>query len=1180
MNRNKVRLSTGIMSGAVVFALAHPSIAEAACATDPNTVTCTAAGNTASSVNTAVGSITPPNVSLVLSAGSTVVDDGPGAIIVGPAYTGAVTFTNGGIVGTNVNPVDFRYTGDTATATNSFTGINSAGAEIFGDVLVDSVGGATSFQNAGTVTGRIDLSGQGAVSTAIDGIVTRDVDLRSALGDSSVTLTGEAREGVSAISRGTNGSVSTYTITGGTASIVIQSSAAMTAAQTPAVVSGEIYAMGRAGSSVSISAGSRVLTNPGLGGTIGLDGLSADLYDITQSATSDPSGTGSATSNYFARAVGGPSTFTNAGIVGGASATLTGGYYDAPVEVYVDSATQSTATNSGTIYGDVAVYALGGTYSRVIQSTGTNNPPTQVDQTTEVYVKTAAPASFVNSGLVGGNATMTATQGTATNSGVIRGGVYLGSSAQHYTAVDNVIIALGATPLVQTYTLAQNGFVGGADGGNAILVRGAIEGSSYGIDSALIPNGGPLISNTIVATLNLNAGSVTVGNVSAEHDAATGARYTQTTLNLNGNGYLGLSNADGARQQESAAALAPFAATDPLLNTADVASTLSGASFRTAGSRILVVDTVAKTGTGTFVINGAAFVPGGSPTWTMDVGNFAINQGAVQLDVNGGSNLFGIRGNVSNGATLVVGRLQSANANGIATVDGISAYVRGNFAQSASGTLVMGVTPVVQTSGTAGGTALAQVVPAITPGFVYSSPSFITVDGNLSLAGTVNVVTGSNGRFIAGTRADLFDVSGSVGVTADAIANGVNSPFLDLIFRERAGAPGRTIVSVEVQRQSYATDAADLNVVAVGHALDAILPTVFARLEDPAFTGNPANAAAVSNLQDMADVLNALDAQLDEDQIAEAMQELASGEFYGSIAAIRTTDPFGDFTRYLPRAMGKGGLNIWLSPNGNFVRYGRNVPYGASATRTQNYGGSVGVGTTTAGGVSLGLGFGYGDIDINARRTPERADANTYMVGGFAQGPVGAMNMGLQVVYGWSDWTVSRPMPLLGRTGQAKFDSTELRILGEISHVFDLGGMDIAPFLRGDVRHYSFDGFTETGAGGIGLIVEKRSHTYFSPEVGARLVGNMESSGATLHPEASVSYTLHGGVGGSRDMAFIADPTTIFRLQGSDPDAFWTFGAGLAAEIGSKTAAFARGFYSTGGGQQGAAFNVGIRVGF
>lgn len=1181
-------LSTGTSGAAIFFSLVQATPAHAACTASGSAVTCPDPATATTDVNATLNATTTSHadISLTLPAGFSVVDDGSGAIIASDSNTVAIHVNAGSTVGTDIVGAATGAPGNSST------------------VNVDGTSGTSVTRT--TTTTDIAPSNGGAASADVGGAVSGTLSIRSSAGPASILLTGQIVGGVSAVSGGTARTTQTvtslsgpdlgsltqtgkqtseqYTAVGGVASVAIQSSAAMIAADTAAITDSRIYedgfngvyVRGFGGAELTIGAGSKLFPDATAGGAIYLDNF---FYDHSLTQTESSAGTGSATSVQTEIATGGAASFSNAGMVGAASATIASGYYDAPVQVDIEGIAGAALTNSGAIYGDTHVLSVGGSFTETIVSTDTNLPASRVDIVTDTYTSVGGVGALTNNGLIAGNASITAGTGTVNNSGVIRGGLQIGSSYGNFILrksrtgsapyIPETIVGL-LDPFVQSYTVNQTGLIVGAADGVAISVSGAVEDSGRAVDPAIAPAAGqPLLTNTISAAIDLQSGSVTLGDIVAQHDTATGARYTSTAVTLNGSGMLGLSAADAFRLAESEAALAPFAVTDPLLQGAALQTALTTASPFSVGSRITGVDSVTKTGTGTFIINGASYSPasgGGNPSWTIDAGSFAVQGGEVQLDVapyvRAGATsyaavtnpVFGIDGSVTNAASLVIGRRVSGAT--LPTIDGIALYVNGNFTQAATGTAVFGTT-----LGSTGSTG--------------SSASFITLDGNLALGGAVNLVTGRPFSFTPNITTDLFSVSGTVDITAATLLNGANSPFLNFTFAERSQG-GRTIVSVEAIRNSYTINAIDLNTKAVGTVLDKQLLQVVTFVNDPT---NLAGLASAALAQDLATVLTTLDSQDGAVAANEALQELASGEFYGSLSATRTTDAFGDMTRGAPQSRELGGVNIWFNPFGESLRNDRNALYGASATKTRQYGGSAGMGGTTAGGTTFGMGLGYGDIDQDARTSPEHANAGTYMIGAFASKHAASFDAGVQVVYGWTTWDVSRALPAFARTATARFDSRELRVLGEISHAFSFDAVTIAPFVRGDLRSYDVDGFTEKGAAAIGLIVDGKHKTLFSPEFGARAIAHYQIGAASLSPELSASYTLQGDVGANRNVAFAADPSTRFRLQGSDPDAFLTVGAGLSAVVGKQSSAYLRGSYITGGDQNGVVLSLGVSIG-
>jgi uncharacterized protein YhjY with autotransporter beta-barrel domain len=127
-----------------------------------------------------------------------------------------------------------------------------------------------------------------------------------------------------------------------------------------------------------------------------------------------------------------------------------------------------------------------------------------------------------------------------------------------------------------------------------------------------------------------------------------------------------------------------------------------------------------------------------------------------------------------------------------------------------------------------------------------------------------------------------------------------------------------------------------------------------------------------------------------------------------------------------------------------------------------------------------------------------------------------------------------------------------------------LPNFDFSPFARIEARRYSFDGFTEAGAGAVSLAVAGRAKTVFSPELGARMSGAL---GERIRPFAEASYVFQGDVGSDRRMSLVGGNGQVFTVDGVDPDHAVKGAVGVAFDVGSGTM-FVRGDYHAGGGQQ------------
>ncbi|WP_296615757.1 autotransporter outer membrane beta-barrel domain-containing protein [Sphingomonas sp.] len=1140
------------------------------------------------------------------SSSSQTAGTGSVAVTIGKATVGGSVSLNGAS-GTN----SFSLAGDGEVGGSvSLNSLSTTTATDYSDVY--SLAGGSSTE---TVTGNSSTTGTGGdVTATVAGVVgntlngayangssggSGDLFLRTNAGNASATVTGQVGDQISVAAYGTdttNGSVTDYadgsvsryattassTATGGTATLAIDSADG----QNP-VNFGNITVAGLAGSTATVSGDSVVLDRPGGAsfyvGRVGYDTVSAseDLYPAT--------GLASGTRSYSETAVGGASSLTNDGQIGYDGGASFGG---SNAYVGVFSATDAALTNTGRIYGSVGVSAYADDFA---SSTSIVNlgDVTRVDTVTRTYSVTGGTASLVNSGLITGNSWLAAGTGAMTNNGVVRGDASFGTRFDNYVtrSVDTVsqigVEKLYATqPLIaQTYTFNQNGLLGGS-----VYVNGAF---GY-IDDA---DGNPVKTSDINATINLNNGSVTGGGVYAEYDQATGERYTTTNVNLVGGGYLGL---DGT----GVAALGTaFAGVDPAIAAAGDLSGYEG------GARVLGVNTLTKSGDGVFTIVGAAYQPVSNVNpvadYTLDLGQFEIQGGEVQLATSG-NETFGIRGDVQNDASLVLGTrvvlpAQQFGSNltslGTQGIDGVAIYQKGNFVQNAGGSLTVGMMPslvrVVDPS--LSGVVLSneplgtqQVVfgqglfttPDKAWGSAYAAlaPSSYTLDGNLTLNGTVNLVTPKGGLFLNGQALDLFDVSGTVTENATVATSSANN-FVTFDVAEKANG-SRTLVQVVATRKGYETAATTTNAKAAGTALTNALPGVVSALTaDAQGNGTFTSVNQYSLTQDLATVMAGLDSQLTMAGAKQALTELAGGSYYGSLVTLKTTAPFVDVlsSRRLPE--GAKGFNFWLQPTGEFARTSGDSTTGASKLSADNYGGSLGFGVATGSG-EFGLGFGYGRTNSHSEDGLARATADTYLLGLYGRQDFGPLTIAGDLVYGWSNWDADRALPTLSRNTSATFDSKEVRGDLRAEYGLQFGAATVAPFGQIELRHYKFDGFTEEGAGAVDLVVDSTSKTVFTPTIGVKLGTEYQLSQTKLRPEISVSYSFMGDNNSYRDVAYAGAPSNKFRLQGVDPNGYLTLQGGVTAEIGTKSSAFVRGTFSTSGGNDVAGVRAGVVIGF
>ncbi len=1014
------------------------------------------------------------------------------------------------------------------TTTNRFSTLPSTTR---GGVLVNVGGtvggGVVAGADLGNVT--VNLTGRANTRTA-DGVVLLSF-LFPQQSETVQTSTSTSFNGPQVVTGRTT--TNATTVMGGTATLNVAANAATHTANASSI-EGDVFVQGFAGSTLNVAAGSR--SNQTAGGLI----VGAKFFNSTNTTADtflNGAQTGSAQTS-TATAVGGLATVNNAGIIGSTANR---------VNLQVGAIGGGNVLNTGTINGDITATSENANRTRTTTITDANNLALRRTVAVTTLTAVGGPVQVNNAGLVTGGITAVAAAGTVTNSGVVRSGVTLGGPVSNFTTTTTTT-ATPATPTApagtttttspsvanaarfnQTYTLNQNG----------ILLGGVNVTGMTSVD----PSGATVRTSNVNATVNLNNSSVTFGNIVADGD-------TVADVNLNGTGFLGVAGRDtlamptlgiAATGLQSTPSFARFSSIDPSLGT----PTAFG-----SGSRVTGVRNLTKAGDGTFVIVGAPLTAADGTTpanYTLDIGTLRINGGELQLGTVQNSGVFGIRGNVENNAGLVLG-LRTVNGTQSA-VQGINLSVLGNFTNAAAGSLFVGANPALVRS-----TASSPFTPFVLGSpFLANTNSFVRVDGNVTLAGNVAVQGISGGLYEAGRLYDLFSVSGSYSNTGTVRSN-FASPFVSFTLTPRTEG-ARTVVSLNVVRANFDTVTTDSNARNAAGALQAVLPSVF---------GGIRSGGGGAFNQDFASIVARLDTQLTTEQAAQVFRELSSGEFYGSLSAVSTTAPFGDATDGLPTAETSSGVGLWFRPTAQFARYRRNENVGAAAIGGENLGGSIGLNFATGAGGHIGVAGGYGKLDIDSEAT-ESAEADTYMVGIYGVQQLGGLHVSAQAVYGKSEWDAVRTLPLLGRTANSSFDSDEIRATLRVAYtIAPLTGFDFSPFAKVEARRYEFDGFTETGANAVSLVVGKRSKTVVTPEAGFRISGSM---GAKLRPFAEASYIFQGDVGSERRLSFIGNPSGVFTSVGVDPSDSIKGAIGVAADIGLGTA-FIRGDYHSGGDQQ------------
>ena len=897
------------------------------------------------------------------------------------------------------------------------------------------------------------------------------------------------------------------TTVGGKAAVTVDTSAAFKAQGfgSTSASTGAVSASGLGGATVTVAAGSRV------GGSASASSLftdSAQTYTRTYN-TAQTTGTDTTVTTYTP--VGTTAAVVNNGTVDGA-ASATG-------------LVSASVTNGGTA-GSLSAFSLSGdAYTETVTDNdwGNLSPSTHKVITTRAGAPVGGAASVTNTGKTSGVSLAGAT-GTLTNSGTITGNVTLGQAVGSGTAVTTVtsVTTNSPTPVYtapttlfnQAYTVNQNGTLTG---------NIAVTGADWGA-----PDGKTYKTSNVAATINLNTGSTTTGTI-------TGANNTTTVVNVAG---------------------------------------------------------------GNLVLSGPAYVPASAtvavPTWSAGLaggstgGSFTLNVNAGTASVTPvttGSKTFGLNGAVNVGAsgTLVVGLLNTpANTGNAAsviattpTVAGANLNVSGAF--TSTGTVVVGLNGALVKTPTLVQTTTADFLAPITTslnnsGMAYTTPaaagaavnsaSAVTVGGALNLGGKLQVYVPTGSIFTGSESQTLFTVGGAITNTATVSSN-LNSQFVTL----SAATSGQTVV-LKATRKSYATAAANPNAAAAAVGLDKAIPGVVKVLVDDASgIRGYSSLDQLSRIQDVANVVSNLDWNLNAAQSAQVFNELASASIYGSLANLRQNVAFeGQLDQLVQRrADADGAIALWLTPVGNFAKFG-GTESGAAKIDATSYGAAIGLDIGYGNGGAFGFGFGYARHNVDAQGAPVSVDADTYTLGAYWTQGFGPLAVNAKLAYGFSTFDAHRDLSLLSRKITGRFRGNEWDGSLGLSYTLETGAIEVVPYGELALRHWHTNGFTEQGGAGLGLKVEGAGKTVFSPTLGLRLAPvAAKQDGFALRPYGSLSYTFQGDAGTARNVAYLGDPAgNGFTLNGVNPKGYATLAAGLSTEVAGKVNISVGGTYAFG----------------
>ena len=733
-----------------------------------STLSTTAAGS-----NNNIGNSAGANATVtVTGAGSTW--SAAGIVTFGNNGTGTLNIANGGAVNmTNALGLLFASAGSALNITSGGTLTTSNGTVRNGTANISGTGslwnagtllsvgtsltsnGAVTIQNGGAVTvaGNINVGGQ-AISTRTGVGAVTITGAGSQLTSSAALNLGLAGQGTLTVSNGAVATANTVNMaTGASGNATFNLSSGGTLA-TQALTAGAGTAQANFDGSTLRATASNTAFVSGFTGTelnIAAGGLTLDTAGFNVTAASPFTGTGALTK------------------IGAGTAVLTGNnIYTGGTTISVGTLQLGNGGASGSIAGDVTnngtlAFDRSDTYTYGGQIAGTG----AVNQ-----IGTGTTVLSGNNAYTGGTSITAGTLQIAsdTNLGNASGGLTLDGGTLRNTAAFSSARAVTLGTNGGTFDTQANLTLAGTVGGTGALTK---------TDSGTLMLTG---TNTYAGGTLLNGGTVAVSSDANLGNASGGLSFNggtlQNTANVASARAVTLNAGGGTFQTAGNLTLTGTIGGAGALTKTDVGTLLLTGNNAYTGGTTIAAGTLQLGNGGTSgsiagdVVNNGALVFNRSDSATFGgviSGNGSVTQTGSGTTVLSGTNAYGGATTVQAGTLLVDGN--QSGATGLTTVQsgatlGGTGTLGGNVTIASGGTLSPGNTGAVGALTVNGNLTLNngavlnyQFGQANTPGGALND--LTTVNGNLTLAGTLNVSTSSGGTFGPGVYR-IFNYAGTL----------------------------------------------------------------------------------------------------------------------------------------------------------------------------------------------------------------------------------------------------------------------------------------------------------------------------------------------------------------------------------------------------------------------------------
>jgi len=421
-----------------------------------------------------------------------------------------------------------------------------------------------------------------------------------------------------------------------------------------------------------------------------------------------------------------------------------------------------------------------------------------------------------------------------------------------------------------------------------------------------------------------------------------------------------------------------------------------------------------------------------------------------------------------------------SNAGTLAVASTDTVTITGDYTQTSTGTFQTGVTDdstygKLVVTGTATLPTGARIdVNVADPNFAFTATS---------MAGIINAGTlASDGTFAVTDNSTLFDFTAST--------NG-SAVDLDLV------APGSGGGSTGVVAAVTSTG----NTPGLGAAV------VLDDLVDAYAGGSTGNA-------DMDTVIAALGAMTTNPQVSDAVTQMlplmTGGMAQFALANLHSLNRVVQAWQERNRGLSSGddfvaNRNIWLKPLGAWAdQKDRDGAFGYEA---QTYGAMLGGDGELSAGSRIGAAFAYTQGQVDSNSGYQTADVTSYLAVLYgSRNLTENTELNWRIDYAHNQNEGDRYIAFVDRTARSSYDSDSFHLGADIGRTIPMSERTrFAAWVRSDYAMIKEDGYTETGADALNLVVDSRTTDELILAVDGR-VEHAVSDTSTLTADLGIGY--------------------------------------------------------------------------